>query len=184
MCKFLDRITGKHKTSAKVVDGTLVLSILNSTSPVVWQWNLSDVKASALEVRNSDDEKATLVLKTPKGDVQSVAEFETQNEALKALMSVSNAMENAQGHIKSEKNIERGNNNTQTPINNQTKGENLKILGGLAAIILILGLFMWMQKITPNRLDNNIALSGAAENSSTTQDTGVPVSADDYLSGF
>ena len=35
---------------AKIVESTLIVSLPNAISPIVWRWDLSDVKASAMEI--------------------------------------------------------------------------------------------------------------------------------------
>lgn len=91
----------KFNTSAKVIDGTLILTLPNAVRPVVWQMQLGQTKSSALEVREQNDGNWLLVLKTPRMDVMEIAPFATKEKAVKALMAVSRAMEKAQGQIAS-----------------------------------------------------------------------------------
>ena len=44
---------GNYQSSARVVDGKLILSFPHALTPVVWQMDLSQTKASALEVQGS-----------------------------------------------------------------------------------------------------------------------------------
>lgn len=99
MRAFLQNITGGHKASAKVVDGTLILSLPDALAPVVWRMELGHVRASAIEVRAQDDNVFMLTLKTPRGDVNDIAPYDSRAKAVSALIAVSRAMEHAHGQI-------------------------------------------------------------------------------------
>ncbi len=88
-----DKITA----TAKIVDGILVISLPDAINPIVWQMELGQSKASALEVRAGADGTHILTLKTPRQDVQDIAAFTNRDQAVKALMTVSNALENGSG---------------------------------------------------------------------------------------
>ena len=88
----------KYATTAKVVDGILILTLPEAIRPVVWQMQLGQTKSSALEVREQGD-YWLLVLKTPRQDVLEIAPFADRKEAVKALMAVSRAMEKANGQL-------------------------------------------------------------------------------------
>lgn len=86
--------------SARVVDGKLILSFPDAVKPILWQMDLVPARASALEVESLQGGQAALVLKTPKGEQTVIAIFKTQDSALAALMTVSAALERAQGRIR------------------------------------------------------------------------------------
>jgi hypothetical protein len=86
-------------SGAKVVDGRLVLSLTDAIKPVVWQFDISVAKSSAVELRETNGGETTLVLKTAKQDVQDIASYDTPSKAVKALLAISRAMERAQGHM-------------------------------------------------------------------------------------
>lgn len=88
----------KYSTTAKVIDGTLILTLPDAIKPVVWQMQLGQTKSSALEVREQGG-VWLLVLKTPRMDVMEIAPFATKEAAVKALLAVSRAMERAQGQL-------------------------------------------------------------------------------------
>lgn len=90
----------KYTSNAKVIDGVLILSLPDAISPVVWQMELGQSKSSALEIRNSDDGKFILTLKTPRQDVLDIASYANKDVAIKALMATSQALEKAQGQLK------------------------------------------------------------------------------------
>jgi hypothetical protein len=91
--------TSELHSSAKVVDGRLVLSLTDAIKPVVWQFDISVAKSSAVELRETNGGETTLVLKTAKQDVQDIASYDTPSKAVKALLAISRAMERAQGHM-------------------------------------------------------------------------------------
>src|SRR5690606_21303301 len=67
MKRMIENITGNYAASASVVDGTLIISLPDAITPVVWRFALGQAKASALEVRPQDDGTFMLLLKTPRG---------------------------------------------------------------------------------------------------------------------
>jgi len=88
----------KIVSTAKVIDGTLILTLPDAIRPVVWQMQLGQTKSSALEVREQNN-SWILYLKTPRMDVMEIAPFATKEAAVRALLAVSKAMEKAQGHF-------------------------------------------------------------------------------------
>ena len=88
----------KYATTAKVVDGILILTLPDALRPSVWQMQLGQTKSSALEVREQGDHWL-LLLKTPRQDVLEIALFASRDAAVKALMAVSRAMEKAHGQL-------------------------------------------------------------------------------------
>jgi hypothetical protein len=92
--KWLAKITGGYSSSARLVDGMLVISLPDAMSPVVWRMDLAPVRASALEVRSKSDGTHTLVLKNVKGEASEIAPFDDRAKAVRALMVISAALEN------------------------------------------------------------------------------------------
>lgn len=91
----------KFQPSAKVVDGLLILSLPDAISPVVWQMEVGQSKSSALEVRPAEnDNEFCLMLKTARSDVLDIARYNSKDKAVRALLTVSQAMEKASGHIR------------------------------------------------------------------------------------
>ena len=96
MNNMMDSITGGYKSSAKVAGGTLVLSLPDALTPVVWRMDLGTAKTSAIEVRENEDGHYDLVLKTPKADAHKIATYEFKIKATQALMAVTKAMSKAE----------------------------------------------------------------------------------------
>ncbi len=91
----------KYISTAKVVDGVLILSLPDAVSPIVWQMELGQSKSSALEIRTTDNGQFILALKTPRQDVLEIATYANRDAAVKALLVTSQALEKAQGQLKS-----------------------------------------------------------------------------------
>lgn len=91
----------KYVSTAKVIDGILILSLPDAVSPVVWQMELGQSKSSALEIRDTDHGQFVLTLKTPRQDVLDIATYANRDLAIKALLTTSAALEKGQGQLKS-----------------------------------------------------------------------------------
>ena len=100
MKRMIESITGNYSASASVVDGTLILSLPDALTPVIWRLELGQARASAMEVRDREDGSFVLLLKTPRGDVNDIAAFSSRGRAVAALMTISRAMEQAHGQIR------------------------------------------------------------------------------------
>lgn len=164
------------KSKASVVDGKLILSLPAALDPVVWQMNLSEAKASALEV-TSQDEKSTLTLKTPKGESIIVASFQNRDTAIKSLMAAAKALENAAGKI-TPNTLDVG-----KPVHNyQTKNSSWlkKILTGIGVLATIFVLYSIIIMVTGFGMPGPKTASAP---SNPPASSGVPMSADDFLRG-
>jgi hypothetical protein len=181
MKRMLENLTGNYSASASVVDGTLILSLPDALSPVVWRLELTNAKASALEVREGDGGVFRLMLKTPRGDVNDIADFSSRGRAVAALMAVSRAMEKSHGQIYPAANDTEPYNPAHLPVApKRGKAKSAKkggLLGVLAAIVVIVGLSMALISMSPPRFKTS-ASSSVAESPAPS---GVPVSADDFL---
>ncbi len=95
MNHMIQNLTGGYKSSAKIVDRTLLLSLPDAIEPVVWRMDLGTAKSSAIEVRANDNGQYDLVLKTPKTDAHLIATYDFKIKATRALMMVTGAMSKA-----------------------------------------------------------------------------------------
>jgi hypothetical protein len=125
-----------------------------------------------------------LILKTPRGDDTEIAPFAARTEAIDALMAVSRALEKAHGHIRPFSGTSQtdGNSSTAGSTSRQPARGFGKWIAVILGIVLLLILFnVWgallprpaggLQPLEPAQLDQ---LPPPA-------DTGVPISADDFL---
>lgn len=194
MKKLIENLTGSYKSSAKVVDGTLILSLPDAVTPTVWRLDLGQVKASAIEVRTQNDGLFILTLKTPKGDIHDIAPFDSRAKAVSALMAVSSAMENAQGQIKpmifsaNDRPDGQGQRYPVPALYRQSASSSSA--GKIAAALVVLVIIGFTATMILSNGPRQYALTAASE-SAALQDaggssdaanaTGVPMSADDFL---
>lgn len=162
----------KTNASAKVVDGSLILTLPDAKNPVVWRMALGEARAAAIEVVPRNSEYA-LILKTPKGDATDIAPFDTKEQATDALMIVSRAMEQSEGRTR----ITTSSSGATTV---QKDGPVWKWLIPLALILAALFFFSRTASMTaPVETTDTVGTP-----STVTGDVGVPLSADSYLGGF
>lgn len=180
-------------TSAKVVDGKLILSLPDALTPVVWQMDLAHAKASALEVLHNEAMSAyTLTLKTPKGETIEVAAFDERENAVEGLMAASAALENAHGLIRGHETASAHPANdggstgkkkkTLSPAQKKQK-KNRWITSILALVILFILFSIWVSVIPRKVTVGGPAPESIATSTSPQESSGVPVSADDFLRG-
>ncbi len=195
MKHMIEKVTGNYSASASIVDGTLILSLPDAIAPVVWRLDLVHAKASALEVRSNEDGTVTLLLKTPRGDVNDIARFENRGRAVAALMSVTRAMESAHGQIRAATNDDAGTYNpTHLPVPVRTRSSKRhtahqpdhKVKGwisGIAALALVIGLGFFLMNMGPRQVTPQSPTAGPSAQSGAPieQSAGVAVSADDFL---
>ncbi len=151
---------------AQIVGGNLVLSLPHAKSPVVWRWDLTQAKASALEVSEQDN-GFDLIMKTSSDGSQKIASFNTRESAVGALMMASEAMNGGQGYS-----LDRA-------------SEGAKWLIALAGALVVIFLFFFLARMTPQEIAPYVASGSSASmagtNSNPENSAGVPVSADDLL---
>lgn len=172
-----------YQSSAKIVDGNLILSLPDAINPVVWRMELGSVKSSALEVRQGGENGPHLLsLKTPKGDVHDIAPYAAREDAVRALMRVSAALQNAQGKISpaaASAAVAAG----ASPAPAQAENGGMKWLLALGGVLAVIFLFAYISGSAPRP-----PVTGApmADTATTTggvpnAESGVPQSADDLL---
>jgi hypothetical protein len=197
MKKMIESITGGYVSSAKVVDGALILSLPDAISPVVWRMDLTSVKSSALEVRDNKDGTFMLTLKTPRDDVTNIAPFTEKAVAVRALMAVSYALEHGQSHaqVHTIRPAATMIGDVQAPAQYAAapaEGGIMKWISGIAAVLVLFILIGVLMHQSPRNTSfsgtsNNFVSATAAPDSHSssiapsTNASGVPVSADDFL---
>lgn len=172
-------------STASVVDGKIILSLPDAYTPVVWQMDLQEAKSSALEVREDPKtNRFTLSLKNQKGEGLDIASYEDRSCAVKALMAASQALETGHGKIRPQlvqsvnHNNSSGSNNNMAPPSFQ-KGQDNKAGAVLATLMIIMLVLAWTFSIPKS---SETMLRSAKTPSGASGETGVPVSADDFLS--
>ncbi len=179
------------KPSAKVIDGTLILSLPDAKTPVVWKMDFGTTKSSAIEVREGKNDNHDLVLKTPKADAYTIASYDKMSLATRALMTVTNAMNNAQGHINPYKG-----NNLPVPLYTQPYKSRpsgniiLRLLKWFFLTIAVIALLFVASIAVPlffggssNTPQMTQTTQPQSDTSGAKASVGEPVSADDFLMG-
>ena len=205
MKHLFETITGGYQASAKVVDGTLILSFPNAQTPVVWRMALGKVKSSAIEVRGGNDtldgsDDYVLVLRLPDKDVNEIARFDTKLKATRALMAVTQAMSRAHGQLVAPAAVSR---TLPVPVVQATRNSSLfgwmsvvlkygLILIGLATLVYLGSLFVFppsqKQRLVTQTQQQQLQrprstpIPGQTAPSNTAP-VGQPMSADDFLRG-
>jgi len=198
MRRVLENITGNYVSGARVVDGTLILSLPDAIIPTVWRLDLGHVRASALEVRPdpNEDGKFVLVLKTPKSDVHDIAPFDNKGKAVAALMAAGHALENAHGQIKPDLYSSNNNKPPSKPSHSRKKASlpaiyqkpvsssKGKWISGAIAVVLLVVMVNLLINIGPKpsaSVANGFGNTSLSSANSATGSTGVPVSANAFL---
>lgn len=175
---------------AKVVDGrTLVLSLLDALTPVVWKMDLGEAQASALEVKEIQQGGFALSLRTQKGEATEIARYATKAQVVKALSSVTKALESAK-HLPSPAMPAAGQGMIPPYYVPPHRGGFLRglflfVLGvicivGLLFLIAVIG-FVPPQSIPNGASYGDPAMGYSSNGPAPEQADGVPMSADDFL---
>lgn len=189
----------KFLPTAKVVDGLLILSLPDAICPVVWQMDVTQSKSSALEVRPNDgDTTVHLVLKTPRQDVLEVAQYQTREQAVKALLAVSAAMERAHGQIfRSEKDAAAGPRSydyTVPALYSTSNGSSpalhsaFRFLGYAVLGVILLAVTFGLISVALSLMTSGSAASLSSSSAASSQESssassGQSMSAEDFLQG-
>ena len=88
----LNKSHTQHST-AEVVDGHLVLSLLNAQDPKIWRMDLDKIGTASFEIKkDSEGNNAKLILKPKKGTAEIIASYGSQEQAMSALSAASQAL--------------------------------------------------------------------------------------------
>ncbi len=170
-----------NTSNVKIVDGKLILSLPEAQTPVVWQMDLEKAQsASFTVVENKKEKNFALVFKAEDGNADNIAPFDEKQSAVDILMETSNVLQNAHGKIKPAS-------NSHSAAANDNKTDKLGAILAVALVIVLISI--WTLSATgPGRIGqggvnpSTASASSYGENASPAQTTGVPVSADDFLS--
>ena len=165
----------KLAPSAKILDGILVLTLPDALRPIVWQMELGQTKSSAMEVREQEGGTYLLVLKTPRQDVVEIAPYDSREKAVRALITISKALEAAQGQLRAA----AANANQYLPAVIPQGGPSRLKLGRIAIGIAVVAALVFFLTRIDHPGPGAAAVSPAA--GPATAETGEPLSADDFL---
>lgn len=181
--KWIEKLTGNYSPSARVVDGTLIISLPQAVTPVVWRMELGHARSAALEIRAQENGHHVLTLKTPKGDVYDIAPFQNRGPALDALMCISSAMQQSHGQIRTMVPEQQNNPGPATTASDKKAAGRSRFPLALVGTILLVGLIIVLVNMGPRNpahtpdSSQTAAISGQAGSAPV----GVPMSADDFL---
>jgi len=169
--------------SATVADNHLVLSLPNAVEPVIWRMALDKIGSATFEVKKATkDNQYNLKLKKTKTTSETIASFDSKEDAIDALNAASDAF-----HGQATATLANANNNVTAHTDthsNQASGGGKKWIFALVAALVVIGLYMYMTSLIPD-VNEGIGKSPSQASSApaavTPQSTGVPVSADDFL---
>ncbi len=168
----------KHTSTAKVVDGSLVLSLPDAVTPVVMRLSLEEAKSASFTVLEKKD-LHVLTVQFSEKDSRDIAPYANKEQAIAALMETSAALEKGSRVYSARGGREPGEGN------GMALGA-LKWAGALSVLfILIWFVIPSMGRGLPQAPLSQEVAEGSAPGIPTTQDprtvTGAPVSADDFL---
>lgn len=169
-------------TNAEVVDGHLVLSLLDAQEPKIWRMALDKIGTASFEVKQTKESDETkLILKPKKGAAEIIASYDSKAQAVAALKNASLALQG--------KKINKGQTNAvfaaqastpQTAHNTDKQGSNWGIL--FLGVLLVIGLYIYLTSMMPQIAP--VTTGTTTKTPSSQNQTGVPMSADDFLSGM
>lgn len=166
-------------TNVTINEGKLILSLPDAKSPTIWQTDIASAQLSAFSIQEDAKEKTFALIskcKNPEDEAEitnEIAVFDDKQNAVDILMEISNAMqETAHSGKKS------------SPSNDNKAGNNDNKVGAIISVALILVLIIIWTQSSSNRGGSGEQRSGSANlpSSSARESSGVPMSADDFLS--
>ena len=171
----------KHSASAKVVDGSLVLSLPDAVMPVVMRLSLDDVKSATLGVEEKEG-YFYLVVRFSETEARDIAPYDRREGAVNALMTASSALEKGSSRSGSETNI-----SGVLAHDSASKGTVWKWAGTFAVLILLVYVIFNLNDNLPRVTGGPNVPAGASQTSANAPftgqvQTGVPMSADNFLS--
>ncbi len=164
------------QNSAKIVGEKIVLSLPNATTPVVWQMDLNAAQSASFTVQEDKKKKTfNLVLKKDDGAIEDIAPFDTKDTAVAVLMDTADALQNANNNIPE---IAVGA-AMQSSANSDKKNDRIGALLAFALVIVLFGI--WLISASNNPPLQEIAQGSETSIAAGTSESGVAVSADDFL---
>ena len=128
---------------ANVNDGYLIITLTKSITPVVWRLELEKAKVAAFEILKKD-KKHTLTIKVASKSIEAIGAFKDPEEALEALLAISEALQDAPQKLAMAQNSETNISEQKAPETQKTTGnKNNRTAIALLATCVVLGLFYY-----------------------------------------
>lgn len=184
----LNKSSKTQSSGAEIVDGHLVLSLLNAKDPKVWRMALDKIGNSTFELKTDDKQDVTkLILKPKKGTAEIIATYNTRDDALNALTSASNALQHKQTKPSKAKAVpaEARSSSKESANTARENGKSKKWLFLFIGFIAVILLYIYMQNLIPmTTIGFEQTSTQNTQQGASGQTTGIPLSADDFLNGM
>jgi phosphate/sulfate permease len=173
------KTTSPSSTSANVVDGYLILSLLNAQEPKIWRMALEKIGTASFEIKQEKDSTVTkLILKPKKGAAEIIASFDINEKAIEALTLAANALQHKETAPSKLDSI-------TTNQDNAISSESPKWVIVLLGLFIVIGLYYYLTTLIPEKnIGFDLGTTSQINKLSPQEATGVPVSADDFLNGL
>lgn len=174
MINLLHNNKNQELKSVILKDNHLILSLTNIEDPILWRMSLTDIGTAVFTIKK-DKKKSKLILKQKNGIEEIIASLDDYDHAKNILSKISEILiEPKQSKISffksgADENIE--------------KIESKKWLIALFLVFIIIGLYWYLLSLIPENISGPNQVT-AEINSSSQQNTGQPVSADEFLKGL
>lgn len=179
MTKTSTKATQQSSSNIAIVDGKLIMSLPDAKMPVVWQTDFTQAQSSVFTIQEDKKKNFTLISKNSENVITEIATFAKKQDAVDILMETSAVIQNAHGQAKPS----AANLNSTAP---KTEKNDRTSAALALALIVILGLIWTVsasRKLDPSAQQNNNSTSLNSTSGTNARDSsGVPVSADDFLS--
>lgn len=189
----LKNLISNTPSAAEISDDHLILSFPEAVEPVVWRMSLDKIGTASFEVKPlKDSDQAKLVLKPKKGTAEIIANFETKDQAVNALMIASKALQTGSSQkttlkeqVVINKSADSEASHETVIISNTSSKEKQKWAIAVLGALIVLGLYYYLTTLMPNSAQSFDSSTNSLNTSlNPTEATGVPVSADDFLGGL
>jgi len=182
---FLKKKDTAPLASAAINDDCLIVSLPDAIEPKVWRLDLEKAKDSSFEVKKENKSFALMVKKSTRAKPDVIGQFETKEKALSALLMVSEALKTNKSKSatpvkeKEPKSKKEAPNPVAAPANNRG-------VVALLSTLLVIGIvyYFWTQSMPSSQSFETRALTTQGAVDPSQPQTGVPMSADDFLQGF
>lgn len=173
--------------SAAINDDCLIVSLPDAIEPKVWRLDLEKAKDSSFEVKKEEKSFSLIVKKSARSKPDIIGQFETKQEALSALLMISEALKTnkTKSIAPAKEKITKVKKETpakaQEPANSNNRG-----VVALLSTLLVIGIvyYFWTQSMPSSQSFETRALTTQSAADPSQPQTGVPMSADDFLQGF
>jgi len=184
---FFNKKESAPQTSAAISDGCLVVSLPDAVEPKLWRLDLSKAKEATFEIKSNEEQYDIISKKSARSKADVIGTFDDKDDALNTLLIISDALktgksQTAKPATKAAKKEKEATPKKEKAQNDNTSSENRGVIALLSTIIVIgLFYFYWTQMLpSTNTFETQTILSSDP----SAPQTGVPMSADDFLRDF